>query len=137
MDEFTVVKQSYGRCATKSNFIDLFYDEFLKSHPSIKPMFTQTDFKKQKELLRTGIAMLLAHVEGKPVGTMTLNRIGQSHDKNHMNIDPNLYQFWINSLVKTVKQCDPQYSPDLDRSWQKVLRAGVDHITAKYDVPAA
>jgi len=137
MEGLSDVKESYGRCATKSNFIDIFYDEFLKSHPSIKPMFAHTDFKKQKELLRTGIAMLLSHIEGKPVGTMTLNRIGQSHDKNHMNIDPNLYQFWINSLVKAVKQCDSQFAPDLERSWQKVLRAGVDHITSKYDAPAA
>ena len=61
----------------------------------------------------------------------------QSHDKNLMTIDQNLYQYWINSLVKTVKQCDKEYSPDLERSWQKILRTGVDHITAQYDAPAA
>ncbi|MCA9473655.1 MAG: globin [Nitrospirales bacterium] len=133
----TPVRQSYGRCAMNPNFIDYFYEEFLKSHPSIKPMFSNTDFKKQKELLRTGIGMLLAHLEGKPAGTMTLDRIAESHNKQHMNINPNLYQFWIDSLIKSVKQCDQKFSPDLERSWQKVLRAGVDYITARYDAPAS
>ncbi len=137
MEELTPVRQSYGRCAMNPSFIDLFYDEFLQSHPSIKPMFKDTDFKKQKELLRTGIGMLLAHLEGKAAGTMTLDRIAESHKKQNMNISPNLYQFWIDSLVKAVKQCDKKFSPDLERSWQKILRAGVDYITAQYDSPAS
>ncbi len=100
-------------------------------------MFVNTDFKKQKELLRTGIGMLLAHLEGKPAGKMTIDRIAISHNKSHMNIAPSLYQYWIDSLVKTVAHCDSKYSPDLERSWQKVLRAGADYISSQHDVPTS
>lgn len=135
MEGLEVVKQSYGRACLSPHFIDRFYDIFLASHPDIKPMFTNTDFSKQKQLLRTGIAMLLSHVEGKAAGTMTLNRIAESHSKKKMNIHPGLYQYWIDSLVGAAKECDTKWTPDLERAWQKVLRAGVDYITLGYDRP--
>ena len=133
MDGLAEVKQSYGRACLDPKFFDRFYDIFLASNPRIKPMFAKTDFSKQKAALRTGLAMLLAHLEGKAAGTMTVNRIGESHSKKNMNIDPNLYQFWIDSLVKAVKECDKKWTPDLEAPWQKCLRAGVDHIVAQYD----
>lgn len=133
MDGLAEVKQSYGRACLQPIFFDRFYDIFLQSSPRIKPLFAKTDFKKQKEALRTGLAMLLAHVEGKPTGTMTVNRIAESHKKTNMNIEPNLYPFWINSLVKAVKEHDQQWTSDLEGKWEKCLKVGVDHIVSQYD----
>jgi hemoglobin-like flavoprotein len=135
MEGLEFVKQSYGRACLAPHFIDRFYDIFLGSHPSIKPMFKHTDFARQKQLLRTGIAMLLSHVEGKTAGTMTLNRIAESHSKRNLNIHPSLYQYWIDSLISAAKECDAKWAPDIERAWQKVLRAGVDYITHSYDKP--
>lgn len=135
MKGLEVVKQSYGRACLAPHFIDRFYDIFLGSHSSIKPMFKNTDFAKQKQLLRTGIAMLLSHVEGKAAGTMTLNRIAESHSKKNLNIQPSLYQYWIDSLVSAAKKCDAKWTPAIERAWQKVLRAGVEYITQSYDKP--
>ena len=135
MEGLDVVKHSYGRASLVPHFIDRFYDIFLGSHPSIKPMFKNTDFARQKQLLRTGIAMLLSHLEGKPAGTMTLNRIAESHSKKNLNIQPGLYQYWIDSLISAAKECDTKWTPDIERAWQKALRAGVDYITQSYDKP--
>jgi len=133
MEGLAEVKQSYGRVCLNPKFLDRFYDIFLASDPRIKPLFAKTDFKKQKDALRNGLAMLLAHLDGKPAGTMTVNRIAHTHNKKNMNINPNLYQFWIDSLVKTVKEFDPQFTPDLERSWQKCLRVGADAIASQWD----
>jgi hemoglobin-like flavoprotein len=133
MEGLAEVKQSCGRACLNPNFLDRFYEIFLNSNPIIKPLFAKTDFKKQKELLRTGLFMLLAHLEGKSSGTMGLNRIAESHSKKKLNINPNLYQFWIDSLVQAVKECDKKCDPELERVWQKCLRAGVDHIASQYD----
>lgn len=125
------VKDSFGRCCTNPKFFDRFYDIFLASHPAIKPMFAHTDFVKQKSLLRQGLAMMLLHLDGKTVGTMALNRIADSHGPKRMNINPQMYQFWIDSLVKAVKECDQQCSPALEAAWQQALRSGVDYIIAQ------
>ncbi|PJA79180.1 MAG: hypothetical protein CO149_02175, partial [Nitrospirae bacterium CG_4_9_14_3_um_filter_51_5] len=116
-------------------FLDRFYDIFLGSHPRIKPMFSPTQMAQQKQLLKTGVAMLISHVEGKAAGTMTLDRIGKSHSKKKLNIQPGLYQYWINSLVTATKECDTKWTPDIERSWHTVLRAGVDYIVEQYEKP--
>ena len=135
MDGLEIVKHSYGRACLTPHFIDRFYKIFLGSHPSIKPMFKNTDFTKQKQLLRTSVAMMISHLEGKASGTITLNRIAENHSKKKLNIHPSLYQYWIDSLVSAAKKCNAKWTPDIERAWQKVLRAGVDYITQSYDKP--
>ena len=88
MEGLEIVKQSYGRACLNPKVIDRFYEIFLESHPAIKPMFHKTDFTKQKQLLKTGVIMMLAHLEGKAVWTSHLDKIAKSHSKKHLNIPP-------------------------------------------------
>ncbi len=73
-----------------------------------------------------------AHLAGNGVGTTGIDRIGESHSKKKMNIYPNLYDYWINSLVKSVKACDEKLTPAIEAEWRKTLRAGVDRIVSFY-----
>jgi hemoglobin-like flavoprotein len=127
------VKESYSRCCVHPRFFDLFYEAFLASHPTIAPMFAKTDMAKQKSLLRQGVSMMLMHLGGNTVGTTGLDRIAESHSKKKLNIDPHLYQYWINSLIKSVKECDQKMTPALEAEWNKTLRSGVDRIVLHYD----
>lgn len=127
------VKESYSRCCVNPKFFDRFYENFLSSHPTIAPMFAKTEMTKQKQLLRQGISMMFMHLGGNSVGTTGIDRIGESHSKKKMNIDPNMYDFWINSLVKTVKECDEKMTTALEADWKKTLRSGVDRIVALYN----
>jgi hemoglobin-like flavoprotein len=127
------VKESYSRCCVNPKFFDLFYDTFLKSHPTIAPMFAKTDMAKQKSLLRQGVSMMFMHLGGNVVGTTGVDRIAESHSKKKMNIDPHLYEYWIDSLVKSVKECDSKITPALEGEWKKTLRSGVDRITSQYN----
>ncbi len=131
MNEVIAVEKSYGRCCVNPRFIDRFYEIFLASHPSIRPMFAHTDMTKQKVLLRQGLAMMIMHAAGKPFGTVALDRIGDSHGPKKLNIPASLYQYWIESLMTAIKECDLEFSAELDRSWRKILQTGVDHIIAR------
>ncbi len=127
------VKDSYGRCCVNPKFFGLFYETFLASHPAIAPMFAKTDMSKQKSLLRQGLSMMLMHLEGNTVGTTGMDRIAESHSKKKMNIQPHLYDYWITSLLKCVKECDPQITPQLEGEWKQSLQQGVRRIVAGYD----
>nr|MBI3612778.1 globin [Nitrospirota bacterium] len=126
------VKESFSRCCVNSKFLDRFYEIFLASHPAIAPLFRNTDFSKQKMALRSGLAMMVMHTEGNKIGTQGLDRIGQSHSRTRMNIDPSLYQFWIESLIKAVKECDPQCDAKLEGEWRQALKAGAAYISSQY-----
>ena len=127
------VKESYSRCCVNSKFFDRFYENFLSSHPAIAPLFAETEMTKQKQLLRQGISMMFMLLGGNSVGTTGIDRIGESHSKKNLNIDPNMYDFWINSLVKTVKEFDEKMTTPLEADWKKTLRIGVDRIVAFYN----
>ena len=127
------VKESYSRCCVNPTFFDRFYQTFLSSYPAIAPMFANTEMAKQKQLLRQGISMMFMHLGGNGVGTTALDRIGESHNRNHLNVNPKWYDFWIESLVTTVKACDEKMTPALEAEWRKTLRTGVDRITSFYD----
>jgi hemoglobin-like flavoprotein len=71
------VKDSYSRCCVNPKFFDVFYGNFLASHPTIAPMFAKTEMTKQKSLLRQGISMMFMHLGGNGVGTTGIDRIGE------------------------------------------------------------
>lgn len=124
----SAVKTSYGRCCVNPKFFDRFYEIFLKSNPAIALMFANTNFTKQKTLLRQGLSMMLMHLEGVNVGTIGMKRIGESHSPKHLNITADLYQFWIDSLTKAIAECDAEFNPSLDKEWRQTLQAGVQFI---------
>ncbi len=124
----SALKDSFGRCTVNPKFLDRFYEIFLNSHPAIKPMFAKTDFTKQKAVLRTGISMMILYNEDAHVARMALDRLGHSHGKQGLNIDPKLYPYWLDSLVAAVKECDPQFSPLLEKHWRDAMRKGINYM---------
>jgi len=133
----SALKESFGRCTVNQKFLDRFYDIFLASHPDIKPMFEKTDFSKQKALLRSGISMMIMYEDGTQVAKMALDRLGHSHGKQGMNIAPKMYQYWIDSLVAAVKECDPQFSPALEKHWRDAMRRGINYMISAGQVETA
>jgi hemoglobin-like flavoprotein len=125
------VQESFARCTLKSGFIDRFYDVFLASHPGLAPMFAKTDMADQKGLLRKGISMVLLFSQGNAMATNALDRIGETHSPRGMDIKPNMYAFWKNSLMQVVREFDAKLTPDTDAQWNKVLDTGINHIVSK------
>lgn len=59
------VKRSFSRSFIGgTDLIQTFYDIFLESHPSIAPLFAESDFAQQKLLLRQGINCLSCFLKG-------------------------------------------------------------------------
>jgi hemoglobin-like flavoprotein len=134
--EMQRVQQSFGRClhnASKGkSFLDAFYDEFLASDPRIKPHFANTDMQKQKDLLRHGLAMLIMLGTGSPLAQRTVEQLAVKHDRSHLNIAPDLYRFWVKSLLACVRSYDDSYDDAIGDVWSKVLDEGVAVMTKAY-----
>lgn len=128
----STLKESFSRCCVSPAFLDRFYEIFLASHPAIAPMFRNTNFARQKQLLRTGLTMMVMHAEKNATGTQGLSRIADSHSSKHLNIEPSLYQYWTESLLKAIKECDSQCDAKLESDWRAALKTGVAHIAAQY-----
>ena len=130
MNNTDLVFQSYGRCCNRDEFFVDFYDRFMSSSDAIKNRFVNTDMSAQRHLLRNGILQLILTARGMP--DRKLKALGESHNRSNYDIKPEWYSLWLDSLMKTVRRHDPEYTKDLENAWKEVLTPGIDLIRGAY-----
>ena len=63
-----------------------------------------------------------------------LASIAGKHDKNHLNIKPYFYTFWLDSLIAAAKSIDPPFDVETEKLWRETLQEGIDFMISKYEV---
>ena len=58
MSEYDQISASFQRCDESGAFSDTFYEIFMSKSEDVKHFFTDTDFTKQKKLLRATVKVL-------------------------------------------------------------------------------
>ncbi len=125
------VSESFTRIKNQE-FAERFYAIFLEADPRIKPLFKNTDFKKQKDLLLHGIWALLEFADGNYMGKLAVDRLGELHSQKQMNIDKDMYPLWVDCILKIVREKDPEYSGKLEIEWRSVLEKGIKQMLEHY-----
>ena len=128
--------QSYERVKRiKKNgqsFFDAFYDNFCAASPEVAEHFRHTDMGKQKKMLEKSFYSLFIFYATNNANDY-LRKIAEQHSKTGHNISPELYDVWLESLIKTVAEYDPQFDMEVELSWRVVLSAGITYMKFKYD----
>ena len=75
--------------------------------------------------------MALASVGGD-AADLYLEYIARRHDRHHLNIEPKFYALWLEALIDTVHECDPQFDDEVESAWRAVMRYGIDYMIAHY-----
>lgn len=130
--EKDLVAQSFGRCCVREKFFDDFYDAFFKSSARAGEKFKDTDMARQKGLLRDAIAFMIMFFDGSSVATAKVDKLAASHSRARLNIEPDLYEFWLESLMVAVARHDPRFDAELDRAWRAVMGKGIAALVAGY-----
>ena len=42
------------------------------------------------------------------------------------------YDLWLDSLLKTVRTCDPAWSEDVEKAWENVMGVGISYLCSRY-----
>lgn len=137
-DPYYDLQQSYGRCLRDKNFIEHFYAVFMASHPDIPGMFADTDFQKQRLALRRGISVAIFHASGSTVVKRTTEQMADVHSRaGRCPVSPNLYPYWIESLVKVVAETDPEADERLLERWREAMCVVTDTFTRRFEAKAS
>lgn len=126
-----IVEASHLRCRMGGTFATDFYARFL-SYPEIAEKFSNADILKQAQLFDQGIRhVILFYHKPKFVTTEKISALGESHSK--MNIAPHLYDIFMESLLETVKEHDPDYDDNIRTAWVEVASHGLSVMISMFE----
>ena len=66
-----------------------------------------------------------------------VRRVARIHDRAHHDIPPELYDLWLESLIDTVREFDPQFTADIELAWRLVLARGIAYMKFMHGRPRA
>lgn len=130
-----VFQASLRRCLESEGFLKRFYEVFLDSSPEVRAKFEGTDFARQRRALRDSFFVMEVIAESEPEGPAwkALKELAVVHDRQHRDIRPELYDLWLDSLMKTVSEHDPEYGPEIDSAWRVALRDGIEYMRSAWE----
>ncbi len=116
------VHQSLDRCGQHGAFFDKLGSNFKAAGVPAPTMMGQKYKWAKEDLVR--LVMLAA-------GHQPEARAGAAH----MSVPPQLYKFWIDGLMATVREFDEKFSPELERKWRLVLHKSLPPVS-RFKLPA-
>lgn len=126
---------SYARVGARdlkeSGFFDAFYRHFIQSSPEIAEKFKGTDMTRQREMLRMSLDHMIYFAIDKEE-TEEIARIAASHAKSQADIPARLYDLWLESLLRTVREFDPEYNEEIESAWREGLRPAIEYMVRRY-----
>jgi hemoglobin-like flavoprotein len=124
---FDLVVASYQRARESGHLFDTFYDLFLRKSPEFPPMFARTDFPHQKLMLREFILEMLLFAQTGSARE-EIDRLAERH--RQLNVKPRHYDLWLDALCEALARHDPKYDAQLEASWRKAMRKGIELMSA-------
>jgi hemoglobin-like flavoprotein len=133
MDERDVelFNDSIERCSGKPEFLRRFYTRFLASSDTVARKFERTDMRRQARLLKTSLYIMML-ASGDPERVVHLERLARLHSRVGLDIEPALYDVWLDLLVQAVAEFDPLFDEETATAWRRVLQPGIDIMKSRY-----
>lgn len=122
--------KSFEQCVNNPFFLDKFYELFLASSDEVALMFKGTDMEVQKIMLATSMAYI-TNVSGD--NSILLSKIAIKHNQNNLNIKPQLYSLWLESLIAAAHSIEPLFSIKTEQLWRETMQPGIDYMISKYN----
>ena len=123
---------SLERCTARDEFLDRFYDLFLASSREVAEKFRQTDFPKQKRMLKASLYMMILMADGKTEIQGDLQRIAKRHSRTDLDIRPELYMLWLDCLIQAAREFDPRFTPETEMAWRRIMERGIAFMQSHY-----
>lgn len=112
------------------DFFEGFYQRFLASSQAVRDQFRNTDMAHQQRMLKKSFFSLVAfHASGSV--DMVLERIAARHGAEGLNIPPDMYDLWLECLIDTIREYDPEVTADVELAWRLVVIEGITYMKFK------
>lgn len=134
-DYLAVFSASYDRALKfdeeKRQFLDRFYEIFVAKSPKIAQLFKDTQMGAQKTMLQDSLFYMKDFFLWKEPNEY-MKRIAAVHSQAGVNVRPELYDVWLDSLIEAVKEYDPEFDSEAELAWRITLSPGITYMKHMY-----
>jgi hemoglobin-like flavoprotein len=125
---------SLKRCLTVPDFLTSFYDRFRSSSEEVRQKFSDTDFVTQNRVLAESLFALAILPQGKPESIIRsqIERLAERHSHIDLDVAPRLYDLWLDCLIASARECDPDFTPEIETAWRETLSVGIEYMRSRY-----
>lgn len=120
-----------GRSAEGKNFFDAFYQNFIAASPVVREKFKNTDMKRQRAMLEKSLHYVAYLFTSYEIYSY-IQEIAVLHSRKNLNIQPELYDLWLETLIQTVRDFDPDFDADVELAWRLSLARGIAYMKFMY-----
>ena len=115
-----VVPDFYG-------FFHSFYAKLIEHSPVIAELFKHTDMQKQVEMLIQSITYITSYgATREPDAELT--HLARLHGSDKLDLPPEYYDIWLDCLLQTIREKDPKYDEQVEKSWRLVMEPGIEYM---------
>ncbi len=134
--EMEIFHGSLERCLGAEGFVDRFYTILKARSPEAAAKFAHTDMAVQHRKLSASLYMTMLLDERSPEGRVHFERMAQLHSRDALDIKPELYGQWVESLVEAAREFDEHFDEETERAWRNLLSPAVEYMKGRYQRPA-
>lgn len=127
-------RASLKRCLADADFLREFYELFMASSPEVRDKFKDTEFPRQTRILADSLYLMAVASESREnaIAWKELDRLAERHSRRGLDIRPELYDSWLECLVKAARKHDADFSSTIEEAWRGALAPGIAHLRAGY-----
>ncbi|OGT30526.1 MAG: hypothetical protein A2W28_07810 [Gammaproteobacteria bacterium RBG_16_51_14] len=115
-----------------NSFYKRFYEIFVGSDPRIAELFEKTFMNLQREMLKQSMTYMMSFSATlEPSDEM--KELAEMHGRGKLNIPANLYEIWLESMIKTVEEFDPKFDENIEIAWRVMMAPGVAYMQSFCD----
>ena len=130
-----VFDHSYERVKDREidgkRFFGRFYELFVDASPEIAQHFKNTDMQQQLKMMEKSFYSLFIFYATQNANDY-LEKIAHRHSNHDLQIRVDLFDVWLENLVKTVREYDPQFNEEVALAWRVVLSPGITYMKFKF-----
>ncbi|MBD3647467.1 MAG: globin [Pseudomonadales bacterium] len=129
-----VVGKGVGITEKGQRFFERFYENFFALSEEVQTKFRNTDMQVQVGMLEKSMYHLISFYVAKEASDY-LRTMAEMHSKERHDISPGFYDLWMDALVQTVRELDPEFEDKIELAWRIAMTPGLLYMKFYYDKP--
>ena len=126
-----VLGEGIGLSDQGKYFFQSFYDNFFSKSDEIREKFTNVDMPAQVGVLQKSMVHILSFYVAK-TDSEYLHSIAMTHSRGQYDIKPEYYDIWLESLLETVRNMDPEFEDNIELAWRLAMTPGIQFMKFHY-----